>query len=274
APGMAEDGTLWRSPAPVSDVGGALAGLSLRRLEEEPQEPAGGSEAAAVRRCNTLDEALVPPLGWTEPDGWRVSLTCRPISGVQPGWFWVGEESAGCLVQNLKVYCSRQVSEDDRVILVSGTIRVEGASKVLVVDARPGQMPETFAGMLLTAPPGSIAFALSLPDGAAVTLQDKYVSRGTPWENRYWVQEPDRSVGIRVEGVYGALFVGHLVALTGYLGTDSATGERVIHSQSEIEGAQSQGFSPCRLFRGSSVRSDSTMLPQELARRVWTEGMG
>ncbi|MGQ9808943.1 MAG: hypothetical protein ACUVS8_10560, partial [Armatimonadota bacterium] len=95
APGMAEDGTLWRSPAPVSGVGSALAGLSLRRLEEEPEVPADGEGEPPVG-----SPPAVGTIAWakTRPDGTQVTLSdvvlTRSFASLNSvsGYFYVTEE--------------------------------------------------------------------------------------------------------------------------------------------------------------------------------------
>ncbi|MGQ9809615.1 MAG: hypothetical protein ACUVS8_13970, partial [Armatimonadota bacterium] len=63
------------------DVGGALAGLSLRRLEEEPEVPAGGEGEPPVG-----SPPAVGTIAWakTRPDGTQVSLYGKVVTAVFP----------------------------------------------------------------------------------------------------------------------------------------------------------------------------------------------
>lgn len=59
----------------------------------------------------------------------------------------------------------------------------------------------------------------SLPDGTRLTLSDRCVTAVYPAEGYLYVQEPDRSFGIRVVGDCGGLSVGDHIYATGAAGT-------------------------------------------------------
>ena len=89
--------------------------------------------------------------------------------------------------------------------------------------------------------PVKVGAAKMLPDGEPVLVQDVVVSAVFP--DHYYVQERDRSSGIRVEGAAPAA-AGHRVSLRGILG--SAGGERVL-LDAELSGSTAAGSVPVPL---------------------------
>gem|GEM_PF-6799657 len=85
--------------------------------------------------------------------------------------------------------------------------------------------------IVVATPTTTIAQAKSLPDGTVVQLANKTVSAGTP--SCYWIEESDRSCGIRVNS-NTLLPVGKRVTVIGTLTTRE--GERQINVLSETEG--------------------------------------
>jgi hypothetical protein len=142
----------------------------------------------------------------------------------------MGEDSAP---ETLKTYYSSAVTDTDRANKVSGQLTTEGTARVLCVNGGPGYDPQGYVGTLLVAPQGTIAWAKTLADGASLTspLQGKVVSRTFPSGGYFYIQEADRSMGIRVNDENAALTVtpGDTVTIaSGSLTT--ADGERVINT--------------------------------------------
>jgi hypothetical protein len=142
APGMAEDGTLGRSPAPVSGVGGALAGLSLRRLEEEPEVPADGEGEPPVG-----SPPAVGTIAWakTRPDGTQVTLSdvvltrsFASLNGVS-GYFYVTEkptlphQRTGTMGLRIAGAPPTENPQDQRRLSLQGTMAtLETGERVLI----------------------------------------------------------------------------------------------------------------------------------------------
>lgn len=128
---------------------------------------------------------------------------------------------------------------------MSGQLTTEGAARVLCVNGGPGYDPQGYVGTLLAAPQGTIAWAKTFADGASLpsALQDKVVSRAFPSEGYFYIQEADRSMGIRVADQEAALTLkpGDTVTVSsGQIAT--VDGERSINSWGIT--VQTSGSSP------------------------------
>lgn len=77
-----------------------------------------------------------------------------------------------------------------------------------------------------TSTKGNIPTIKNAVDGAAVILLGKVVSASAAQIGAYYVQEPNRQNGIRVEAISGSADVGELVNVSGWMAT--VDGERVI----------------------------------------------
>ena len=76
-----------------------------------------------------------------------------------------------------------------------------------------------------TSTKGNIPTIKNAVDGAAVILLGKVVSASAAQIGAYYVQEPNRQNGIRVEAISGSADVGELVNVSGWMAT--VDGERV-----------------------------------------------
>ena len=133
----------------------------------------------------------------------------------------------------LKVYYTRPVYPADRINYASGTMETENAERILEVDSGPGFDPQGFVGGVQTATAGTIAWVKTFADEQYVftPIENKAVSRVFPGEGLFYVQESDRSCGIRVRDSQAALALepGDVVKI--WQGTiRSQDGERVSDS--------------------------------------------
>ena len=162
----------------------------MMRSESFPSAPLLDSPTG-LELCQTIADAKAVS------DGTAVELRCKPIASIGSGFFVMGEDGSQ---DTLKVYYTGTVSTSDRVRGVLGTVQTEGSDRVLNVDSGPGYDPQVFQGSIQTALAGSIAWAKTWPDGHAFTSGDltgKIITRD--WTDHFYIEENDRSCGIRVE---------------------------------------------------------------------------
>jgi len=89
----------------------------------------------------------------------------------------------------------------DRINQVTGTMETDGEQeRVLDVDSGPGFDEQGYVGFVQTAAVGTVAWAKTFADGLTLTadLNDKVVSRAFPGLGYFYIQEPGRECGIRV----------------------------------------------------------------------------
>jgi len=185
----------WKVDLTVPSASGTGAALS-----DVP--PAPGEPSASLPDPPTYYATIADLLAANPPDGTAVGLQCKPIAstGSDPtygSYFVTGEDSGP---ETLKTYCSCAVNTTDRVNNVTGQIRTEGTNRALCVDGGPGYDPEGYVGNAQTAAEGTIAWAKTFADGAALTadLNDKVVSREFPGLGCFYIQAPGGEAGIRV----------------------------------------------------------------------------
>lgn len=188
------------SPDSLDSFSSMESSVSSTDTGEGPSspEPPSSTPLAGETYYATIGDLLAANL----PDGTVIELQCKRIvtTGTDPtygNYFVMGEDSAP---ETLKTYYSSAVTDTDRVNKVSGQLTTEGGARVLCVNGGPGYDPQGYVGTLLAAPQGTIAWAKTFADGASLpsALQDKVVSRAFPSEGYFYIQESDRSMGIRV----------------------------------------------------------------------------
>jgi len=111
--------------------------------------------------------------------------------------------------------------------------------------------------------PISIAQARSSSDGAGVYLEGKVVS--AQYRGFYYIQEPDRTSGIRVQG---AATPGHVVAIEGVVGT--VDGEKAIIDATLV--SDQTGAAPQPI--GVRVKPDGGLNPDGLYIKTWGKVTG
>ncbi|MDO8682416.1 MAG: right-handed parallel beta-helix repeat-containing protein [Armatimonadota bacterium] len=128
---------------------------------------------------------------------------CKPILsvGVDPtygNYFIMGEDSGP---DTLKVYYQTAVADTSRVNRVSGQLREQSGGQVLCVNSGPGYNPQLYKGSLQVAAKWTIAWAKTFSNGTTLPypIKDKIVSRVFPSAGYFYVQEPTRWGGIRVQ---------------------------------------------------------------------------
>ena len=200
----------------------------------EPQDTSGGIGIQA----NKDYVSQLPGL----PAGLMVELRSKKIQAVDsetigevtydyvdiaddpPGTAWI------------RAYYTGNATTADRVGWVLGQIRYVNEVAVICVDTGPGYEEQAGIGRMTTLSPGTIAYALSLPDGEAVSLTGKVVTANeADFPGALYVQEPpggtpQRFGGIRVWCGGATIDRGTLVNVAGTMGTggDDQDGERAI----------------------------------------------
>ncbi|MEN6358311.1 MAG: Ig-like domain-containing protein [Armatimonadota bacterium] len=181
-------------------------------------------------------------------DGALASFQCKPIidtgSDQYGNYFVLGEDFSS---DTLKVYCQAKATVGYRANKISGQMRFDGNAWVMCVDCGPGYDHQTYVGrtsiiqgsqvtanavrvMYTGDPEESIPYAKTFADQTEVTITGKIVTASkTDFPGAIYVEEPDRSSGIRV--LYsGTTYIparGDIVDVTGDLATGD-DGEREI----------------------------------------------
>lgn len=179
-------------------------------------------------RYATIHDALSQVRVMANGDFIRMAeFVSKPVASVGSGYFMLGEDSSS---DTLKVYYQGAVSTSQRVCFVVGQLREENGGQVLCVDSGPGYDPQVGEGGLTLAQSGTIAWIKTLPDGQAVTLgtttTGKIVTCALS-SGCLYIEEDDRSGGIRVEKTNHGRLAGDRAYVEGTLGTKT-TGERYI----------------------------------------------
>jgi|GEM_PF-5232558 len=195
----------------------------MMTMDEEPTPPGepNTSPPVGATQYSTIADAKL------QADGTPVELLCKPITSTGTSYFFIDEDASG---NPLKVYCAKSVTTSQRVCRVTGTMQTEGSDRVLSVDASgPGYDPQVFVGSLAVANAGTIAWAKTWADNhtfAEDDLTGKIVTR--KWDDCLYIEEDDRSSGIRVIKTAHGRNAGERVDVEGVLKTDAVTYERYI----------------------------------------------
>ena len=171
------------------------------------------------------------------PDGSLVELQCKRILGVGTQTINSIEYRYVDIAEDLpatdwiRAYCAKDVSPDDRVNLITGQIQRVDTIPVICVDTGPlpQYKPELRIGRLLTASAGTIAWVKTWADNHSFAVGDltgKIVTR--KWIDYLYIEEDDRSSGIRVGKTAHGHSPSERVDVVGVLKTDPANSERYI----------------------------------------------
>lgn len=159
--------------------------------------------------------------------GALVELRCHPVSTGGTGSFVLGEDGS---TDALTVYYTGTVSQTARIATVTGTIdTTNGTDRVLDVNDGPNfNIQESYSGTLVAATAGTISWAKTWADGHTFTtgeLTGKVITRD--WDSYFYIEEENRSSGIRVNLTSNTHHKGEKVDILGSLITNS-DGERCI----------------------------------------------
>lgn len=217
----------WKTNLTVT----TLVSDSRQSLESDTYpDPPGGintDSSVTVVPCLTIAQAM------TETVGTVVEIQSHPISSVGTGSFVLGEDGN---TDTLTVNFTGTVTQTDRVASITGTIdTTDGTDRVLDIDSGPNfNEQESYHGTTLIASHGTIAWVKTWADGYVLVSGDLACKVVTGvWEDYFYIQDADRTGGIRVEGLGSK---GSLVDVLGTLATDS-DGERYLTSTLVSTGA-------------------------------------
>ncbi|HET6452936.1 MAG TPA: hypothetical protein VFI02_00905, partial [Armatimonadota bacterium] len=163
--------------------------------------------------CETIADAKAVS------DGTAVELRSKPIASIDSGFFIMGEDGSS---DTLKVYYTGTVSVADRIRTITGTVQTEDSERVLDVDSGPEYDPQIFVGSIQTATDGTIEWVKTWPDGHVFGSGDitaKIITRD--WTDYFYVEQDDRSCGIRVEKTAHGRHRDDKVDIEGTLGTNA-----------------------------------------------------
>ena len=192
------------------------------RTESEPEPPGEVSTDSSVNVvfCSTIADAEAQDVGTV------VELRGKPVSSVGSGYLMLGQDGSS---DTLKTFFTGSVSSSSRVCVVRGTIDTDGTNPVLDLDSGPNyDEQESFQGGVLTASEGTVAWIKTWADGHTFSSGDitgKIVTRN--WTDYLYIEEDDRSSGIRVQKTAHGHAKGERVNVVGTLATN-ADGERYI----------------------------------------------
>jgi len=190
--------------------------------ESTPTPPGEVSTDSSVNVefCSTIADAKAKDVGTV------VELRCKPISSVGSGYFMLGQDGSS---DTLKTYFTGSIDSSSRVSIVRGAIDTDESSPVLDIDSGPNyNVQESYQGSVLTASEGAIAWVKTWADGhtfASGDITGKIITRD--WTDYLYIEEDDRSSGIRVEKTAHGHVKGERVDVVGTLATNG-DGERYI----------------------------------------------
>jgi len=218
-----------RSLAAIAGDSGAVA-ASVSAMEEAPLPPMPDALESGTPPydCSTIADAK----GLCDTNGpVMVTLQCCPFSGATSTGFTLGQDDPA---DNISVWYSGSASlGTGRINKLIGTIKKDASNNYWIeVDSGPSWTDTDTVGSVQIVPEGSIAWAKTFGDGLSLsaTLSGKVVSRTFPSLGCFYVQEPARAGGIRVNDSASAetLHVGDIVTISsGELTT--VDGERAIN---------------------------------------------
>lgn len=156
-----------------------------------------------------------------------VELHCHPVSTGGTGSFILGEDGS---TDTIPVYYTGTVNQTDRIATVAGTIDTDGTNTVLDVNCGPNyNAQESYKGSLVAATAGTISWAKTWADDhpfVAGELTGKIITRD--WASYFYIEEENRSSGIRVNLGSNTHHKGEKVDIIGTIDTDDTSGERHI----------------------------------------------
>ena len=190
------------------------------------------AKSGAVRMQSYYDE--IPDVQGL-PDGSLVELQCKRITGVGTQTIDGTQYKYVDIAEDLpaedwiRTYYTNDVSPSDRVSRITGQIAHVNDIPVICVDTGAGYDPQLLVGTLTMASAGTIAWAKTWPDNhdfVADELTGKVVTR--KWTDCLYIEEDDRSSGIRVSKTAHGRSPGERVNVVGVLKTDAVNFERYI----------------------------------------------
>lgn len=141
------------------------------------------------------------------PDGSLVELECKGITaagtenigGTNYNYFDMIENPPA--TDTIRCYYSGTASVTDRVNKITGQIRHVGMEPVICVDTGPDYDPQILEGGCQLVSQGSLAWVKSFPDGTQIPagLEGKVVSGDFYYLGYFFIQEPNKASGIRVD---------------------------------------------------------------------------
>ena len=201
--------------------------------------------------CETIADAKAVS------DGTAVELRCKPITSIDSGFFIMGEDGSS---DTLKVYYSGTVSVADRIRTITGTIQTEDFERVLDVDSGPDYDPQIFVGSIQTATEGTIEWVKTWPDGHVFEsgdITDKIVTRD--WTDYFYIEQDDRSCGIRIEKTAHGRQRNDKVSVEGTLGTNADLERYIAATTVTLNGSGS--LTPVFMIQRSLGGGDFAYLP-------------
>ena len=235
-------GINWPHKRPLSDLSrentigtASMSTMDVGRLPEMPDAPDDSTSPPTY--CQTIAEARNH---YSPSSRNLVELQCRPFDGATTTQFTLGQDDPA---DSITVYYTQSASLGTaRINRIVGTIQKGvGINYWIEVDSGPNWQTGDIAGMVQPASEGSIQWVKTIPDGdilsdyqqntSAAPLVEKIVSRVFPEQGFFYIQEPNRTHGIRVvDGASAsALDPGDIVTI--YDGdVTTVNDERVINS--------------------------------------------
>lgn len=179
--------------------------------------------------CATIADARAQ---YSETERILVELQCRPFSAATSTQFILGQDNP---TDSITVYYTNSaILGTGRINKIVGTIQKDINNNYWIeVDSGPNWTEGDFVGSVQAVVEGSIAWAKTFADATTLPapLSGKVVSRTFPSLGYFYIQETNRSNGIRVvdSGVASSLNPGDIVTIhEGEITT--VDGERVINS--------------------------------------------
>jgi len=237
-----------------------IKGLGMEWANKRSLAELSGTSTTQAASVSTMDEGTLPPMPdsldsvsapvycatiadaeaqYSSTSRNLVELQCRPFSGATSTQFTLGQDDP---VDSITVYYTGSSTLSGRINKIVGTIQKDVSNNYWIeVDSGTNWTEGDFVGSVQAVPEGKIAWVKTLPDGGNIPsyqqdpystpLVEKVVSRAFPNQGYFYIQESDRTNGIRVadSGMASVLNPGDIVTI--YDGDiTTVDGERVINS--------------------------------------------
>jgi len=222
----------WANKRTLAELAGTstakVAGVSTIDEGTLPSMPDSPDSPSSPVYCATIADAKAQ---YSSTSRNLVELQCRPFSGATSTQFTLGQDDPA---DSITVYYTNSASlGTGRINRIVGTIQKGvGNNYWIEVDSGPNWQTGDFAGSVQAISEGSIAWAKTFSDTATLPAQltGKVVSRVFLDEESFYIQEPDRSSGIRVYDPYMvySVFPGAFVDIEGNI--SSSDGERLVEA--------------------------------------------
>lgn len=226
-------GIEWPNKRSLAEiVGESLAcSASISTMDESslpPMPDSLDSETAPVY-CATIADAKAQ---YSSTSRNLVELQCRPFSNATSTQFTLGQDNPA---DSITVYFTGSSTLSGRINRIVGTIQKDASNNYWIeVDSGTNWTEGDFVGSVQSISSGTIAWAKTFADSATLpsTLSGKVVTRTFPSLGYFYIEETNRSSGIRVSdfSMASSVAIGDIVDVDGDLSTDD--GERVIIASS------------------------------------------